>query len=924
MKIFLHIWARLKRLKWDDINRLIVLSLTSFVLSGMLCLFDISTSTLLIEKEGLIWLGIDYLLAALLWIGAAYNICIKITRQENNITKITGCWILFLWFIFGLKNWYPYLSLHLLFAVKYATIFLLNFIFWHLVARYIKISITSLKFIGICAFELLGIVCASGTSFYLHASQACFYALCGLTVGAGLISILCRLLSVKRETFAQNISGAQDKEGKRMMNIIWALSFFWTIARLLLEFVLYSYAVRNNVSIMPLLGKLYLIFACISLLMLTSFARARLLYTIPLGLVVCTVSIGLSALGSAFDEEWMILGGILAFFISSHFYINRYFALLFRPFTSGKGAMLENKRFLIMMPCAFILVGSLLVDVNQVILNWILFADMGILALLFIISAHLYGRQLVKMCALKIWRDGPFLLAYPPLKQMIRQGLSKKQAAEVIYFLRIVDEGYIANYRALLNQMLTHSAITVRLFALKKLNKLSLTTKEKRLLSSLVKNDGCAEVQNMALACLIREELEINPTRAWHQYKDYLKEKKWILGTCCGFLSGRGAWIDKVIHIVLDLAESTKAQDNELALDIMNQFPRMEWEHCLERLLYNPSATVVKKAILVAGQLSSTLCLNRLLTLLDDIRWRDAVLEALEQYGKSAFPAIEKTILSQHIPLMRQKLLILFLSTLSTTDSKQILMRAFTEANRLLRPLLVDSLKQPSIPWMYSDKKEILQTMVQQTVNEWLEIHKILLQTENLEKNTLQKVKGLFYEALTEELQRTRNLLLDQIGFYLSDSLTQNAIVTLKGTDFNAYAAAAGCLQDVLSKKIYQKIKDILLYPTINNPPGNIKKMSPQTLLNFFILSPSQWVTPWLQALALYGWRELNEKAGLSAVQEGLKSADWIVLEAALSALGRLETDRKKVAKIVLTIPTRYLLNQNFENLLEDKHAHYN
>ena len=924
MKIFLHLWARLKRLKWDEINRLIVFSTTIFLLASMLTLFDVSISTLLLEKEGLIWLGFDYLFASILWIGAAYGTYISIKRQENKTVKIATLWICFLWLAFGLYSWDRSLSINLLFAAKYAIAFLFNFIFWRLAARCIKISISSLKFIGISAFELLGMILGSSLCFNLNAKTGCLCALCGLTIGVILIQVICKLVAIKRDVFVAQTGGAQDHEGKTMKHMIWALSFFWTVARLLLEFMLYDYMIQNEIAVMPTLGKLYLAFAGISLVMLICFVRVRFLYTLPLGLVICTVSIGLGALGNLFDEASMILGGVLAFFISSHFYINRYLSLLFQPFISDKGPAVETKRFLLIIPCAFILSGSLLVNVDPIILNWILFADMGVLAILFIISGHLYGRQLMKMCALKMWHDGPFLLAYPPLKQMIHQALSKKQAAEVIYFLRILDEGYLANYRAILSQMLTHPAITVRLFVLKKLNKLSLNAKEKRLLSSLVKHDECPEVQNMALACLIRDELEENTTHAWHQYKDYLKDKKWVLGACCGFLSGRGAWIDKVINTVITLAKSHKIQENELALDIMNQFPRIEWEGCLEKLLYSSSSGVVKKSILAAGQLSSPLFLNRLLALLDDPRWRDSVLESLNQYGRLAFPAIEKTILNPHAPLIRQKMLILYLGCHPNKEGKQILLRVFFCANRILRQVIVDSLKNTGLLWIHSAHKQILQQVIQQTLTEWHEIRQMLVQIETLEKTALQKVKGLFTEALDEELQRTRRLILDQVGFYVPDALAQKAIITLKSSDFNAYAAAASCLQDMLSKKIYQGIKDIVLYPTIDIPPKSIKKMSEHTFLNYFILTPPKWTSPWMQALALYGWRELNDKAGLLAVQTGLKSPDWIVLEAALSALGRLEKDRKKKEELVLTIPTRYLLNQNFENLLEDKNAHHN
>ena len=921
MRILFHLWARLKRLQWDEIIRLSVLSTSVFLLSAMLCLLDVSVSSLLLQEDGVVLLGADYLLGAIIWLGAAFGARSVKRHQGFGAAKIIMIFLLFLGGVWFARQEYPLLSLHFMFAAKYSVAFIMNFVFWFLAARCIKISMTSLKYIGVCAFELLGILCGGVFSLFMSATLACYIALAGLIAVGILVYISSRLLSIKREVFVKKIGGVQDVEDTVIVDSILALSFFWMVGRLLIEYELYAHILETAMPPMETLGKIYALFAGISLLILGCFARIRFLYTMPLGLVACAASVGLTALGSVFEEGWMIFGGVVTFFVSSHFYISRYLSLLYRPFKPGKGKTIENIRLFLMIPCGFIFVGSLLLSVDATVLNWILLADMALLAVFFIVSGHLYGRQLMKMCALKIWRDGPFLLAYPPLKQMIQQGLSKTSAAEAIYFLSIVNEGYISDYRGLLDQMLKHPSVSVRLFVLKKLNKLSLTLKEKRLLSAVMKTDDCAEVQNKALACLIRDAIEVNSLAAWHQYKEYVDDPKWALGVCDGFLYERGVWMDKIVNMVLSLADSDKEKDNLIALNIMEQHPQDQWIEPVERLLCSTHTSVVKMAIVTAGKLSAPLLLNRLLPMLDDIRWRDCVLETLHQYGKQAFPAIEKMILSEIVPVSRQKMLILFLGCLPSGEGKQMLLRVFFQANRILRQVIVASLKDAGILWVYKGKKDILTDVISQTVSEWHEIYDMLLQTENLNRVELAKIKNLFVEALTEELQRTRLLLLEQIGLYALDPLAQQAVENLKQSDFNAYAAAVGCLQDILPKKIYQQMRDILLYPTAKQAPSNKQKMTEQMFLNYFVLMPPVWVSAWMKALALYGWHELDDKAGLEAVQEGLKSSEWIVLESALFALGRLEKNRKKSFELALSVPTRYLLKQNFETLLEDKNV---
>ena len=61
----------------------------------------------------------------------------------------------------------------------------------------------------------------------------------------------------------------------------------------------------------------------------------------------------------------------------------------------------------------------------------------------------------------------------------------------------------------------------------------------------------------------------------------------------------------------------------------------------------------------------------------------------------------------------------------------------------------------------------------------------------------------------------------------------------------------------------------------------------------------------------------------MNAVKCGLKSHEWVVLETALYALGRLEKNREIIHEMVLSVPTRYLMKQNFQELLEGKNVNH-
>ena len=265
------------------------------------------------------------------------------------------------------------------------------------------------------------------------------------------------------------------------------------------------------------------------------------------------------------------------------------------------------------------------------------------------------------------------------------------------------------------------------------------------------------------------------------------------------------------------------------------------------------------------------------------------------------------------------------MGNLESGEGKQILLRALFDANRILKLSIIESLQDSGIVWIHRDRKRFLYQSILQDKKEWLEMQKMQLHAQNLNEKRLVRLKNLFEEALSEEMQRTRRLVLEKLVLYSSIPLLRKAVETLKTKDFAAYAGAVSCLQDVLPKKLYRIVREILMYPTVSKDLSKDfsedELMSPNIFLNSFIFGHFAWSTPWLKALALYGWRMMNQAAGIGAVTESLKSTDWIVLETALFTLGRLEKNKEKVEEITLSIPTRYLLKQNFQALLEGKNV---
>ena len=924
MRFLFHILVRLKRLKWEEITRLFFVCLTAFVVGMISVGVDISSVSLLLQNQGFSGIGFNYIMAGLVWALLGYE-ALLLERRRGYGSAWVMSWMALFWLglvMFGLK-YLPVETQNILFCSKYGLIFFVSVCFWTMAERFIRLSMTSLKFVGVFGFELVGAFVMAFWGRYLSLSTQLTYVgvlFIGLVV---LLKILGYLHEVPAQTFIKKMGGVQDVSERRLLDVILLLSFCWTTTRLLVDAGLYETIDIKQMNISNVLSTLYMICSGVGFAVLMLLSQQRFLFTLPLGLTLICVGGGLTGFGVLWHLPFLVFGGVGLFWVCSHFYMQRYLSLLPVPLAFGHGIRIKRLRWLLMTPGAFILVGAMLLTIQTHVLAALLIGLSGALWLVVILSIHLYGRQLLKMCGLRFWRGGKFMLTYAPLKQMIRQGLDKKNPAEVIYFLTILADNKASGFETYLLKALHHPAISVRLFALKKLSKQSLNKKEKRVIRAVMLEDTCEEVRNHALALLILSDLESHERRAWQEYKEYLDQKEWVVGAAIGLLFSRGAWLNQVYDHVHSLAQSNKVSDQLKALMIMNYCPKPDWAKDVANLLNTSDLSVMKATLSVVGKLQSPALLPRLLTLLDEVRWQDHVLEALDGYGKTALPSIEKMILNELAPLERRKVLIGFLGRLPSGEGKQILLRCLFNATRMLRSTIIETLSDADIVWVHRDRKRILKKGILQDVNCWHEMHEMLANVEVLSEVKQQTLKRMFMEALNAEMTRTRLLILDQLNLYLDVGLMKQSVETLKSDDWNAYAGAISCLQDILPAKIYKKVRPVLKYPLENNPPEKMEVPLVSAYLNKFILNPPEWVTPWLQALALYGWEKTGDVSGLVAVEEGLKSPNWIVLEAALSALNKLEKNKKKIAELMLNIPTRYLLKQNLGSFVEEKHAHH-
>ncbi len=916
MKFLYHILARLRRLKWHDIGILALTCATALVVSSFVALFDIYAVQQWLDQKGIVTIGFDYLLTGILGMLTACCAC-ALTRQKGYGSSLymLGMLFIFTGLVFS-AAYLPLFSRELLFALKYNVFFLGQVCFWALASRVIPLAVRSLKFLGVLVFALLGCFLGGWIGASTHHELGIFIFV-GFCLVLGLFKAIGSLVKIPKETFTKKNGSMVVSSAKTAIHAVLLLNFCVIILRALIDFSVYQTIAQEGVDPVSVISMIWMLFAGMGLLITFVMLKVRFLRA-NLGVLMSLIlALSLVVLGSVLQENILIYCGASCFMVSEYFYMEKYFILWSKPFIVKQGIQLQRFRWLLIVPLGFIFIGALLltepmlyIPLTLVILGMICIVLLGVVR-------HCYGRQLMRLCALRVWPQGPLVLTYSALNQMIDQGLSKKPA-EVIYFLRILQEGDSPVYRKRLMAALESSSISVRLFALKKLEKLSLTAPEQKIIHKLFQSDACEEVQNMALGLLIADGLESGNAKTWKKYKAYLTNKKYVFGACIGFLTGRGVWLHDVVQCVLTLSNSCKETDKINALTIMKMRPRPEWIEPITTLLNDEKHTIKKAALQAAGSLASPILLNRILSLLDKPRWRDVIWEVLDRYGKVAFPAFEKALTNEDVPLDRRREIVLFLGRLSSGEGVQILLRSLFVVNRILRPYIIDALTDSGIVWVHQDRKKLLRRAIQLNEQEWQQMKRLLDWIDHVNFPKLQKAISLLREAIQEEMARTRHIVLDLLELYSLHPLFRQAIETLKEDQWTAYPAAVGNLQDMLQKRLYQRVREILLYPQMQPEMVMDHKGDVAELLNTFLLNPPNWVTPWMKAVAIFCWRLHGGTGGLNAVRQSLKSHDWIVLETAIYTLGKLEKHRKNVEDMILSIPTHYLLKQNFQELLEE------
>lgn len=814
----------------------------------------------------------------------------------------------------------------LLFVLKYVFLGLCLTAFWSVSSRFLPLKIDSLKFVTVvCAF--LGGIIFTGfvqSIFLFDIKTGLIAGLGSFIVFNGLFGYVIHLLPVPAEAFTHRGGGTVERKGRFLVAVLLWLSFFCTAARVSMDYTFYV-TFFSPLFPMRLVDALILFWSGVGtagFLILLFLYRTRYLYTTLGGMCVFVLSLILTAGGIFGNTKGILFTGYILFYLTFCCYVIGYFRLLPLILIAGQSRRIKTLRMRIFEPTGFLLGGLGLYFYAFPVEQGGLLIGYGIVILILVLlSTEIYSGILFDSFKMRLWRGPLLLIARPRLLKYVLTHLrdATADADETIYFLRVLAAARHPRYEQYLIKSLRHSQPAVRLFALDRMNEMLNKHDFCKLIEHVYEKDDSLKVKNKALSILIPlwiTQEQINSS----DFNKYTTRPETRIGALAGFLKAGGDYALLAIAGLQKWASSKKEENQMKALEVMSQAPVPGLMWMLSPFLKSRNTPLAKQALLVAGAMGHPAFLTDVFDALKDDILQENALDALKLYGKKAFPPIEKMLLSPQADPLVQKRLILFLGSLKSGEGKQILFRALKTRNQKMRKVILQTLINSDIVWIHTHRKKVLREILADDVARARFLINFMTHCQTAPMPQVTEALESLRRSLERDLARTREVILYQLALLKPDLLLLKAVRILTGDDKALYPAALSGLQDLLPHRLFSDILEIIAFDSAQFQAENINVLSSNALtskLTALILTPPFLLDDWSRAMIFYCLRQLNDPAALSAVKVGLKDSSPYVLEAAIWALVRLESNKEQIHELLLDVPTSRLISQSLDEFLK-------
>ncbi len=893
--------------------------------STALALIDTGTVALFLAENGILRIAFDFTVVGVLMSFAGREV-LRLTRQRGyGVMRVFSGAVLALTIGILTAEVGGVGGSDFLFILKYMLFMLINVAFWIVTARFIPIRLDSLKFTFVMGAELLGYALGGAVTIWCFSDV--FLALCAalllmIVVSLG-IGFLERLMPVPEETFVRRKNGIPHGFEQKLALSILLTGFVFMLARCLMDFAFYlALDKMDDAARFSHMGALWMSFGLGGFVFLTALYRTRILYTLFLGMNVLVFSLILAAFGTLSGWYGVTFVGVTLFMIMAYMYAGGFLKLMPIPLRLiPRKIGMERVRLCLVEPCGFILAATL-ISLNGAVLGTaaLLFGTGVAFYAVLLLCMHYYAAIVLTLFQLRLWRAGTLFIASPKMVAYVKEQLKTDNAEDTIYFLRILETAHHQLFLPSTLKALKHKKEAVRIFALQRLSRQHNAERYTKVIETVFQKDDSRRVRQEALSILITLDYAQNPDGGAEKYADLLDDNGLKCGAIAGFLKVGGTPALLAMDGLQKMVYSRKVKDNLAALNIMRDAPSNGLVRLVLPLLQSTNQLIAKQALLTAGAIGHPAFLPSVLNALDEPELRENAVYALNKYAKTAFPSIEKMVGNPAIPPVRQKVLISYLSVLSSGEGKQILLRLLQIGNQKLRKNIVLGMIDSGIFWVHKGKQKIILKGLKRDVARLDWLHELIGRYTQAPTPESQDAFAFLTRALGEDLKATRQLILYQLLLLKNNPLFGKAVYILLENKTDKYPAALGVLQDLLPPRLYRQIKKVIGIQTDVGKKETVSATTPEHAvadMTMLLTEPPFSVPAWVRATALYCLRKLDLAEGLPAVRCALKDKDTVVLEAAIWTFAHLEKDKDAVHKTLLTLPTSVLAKVPMEQFIE-------
>jgi hypothetical protein len=470
--------------------------------------------------------------------------------------------------------------------------------------------------------------------------------------------------------------------------------------------------------------------------------------------------------------------------------------------------------------------------------------------------------------------------------EIIEDRLDSEHPAEVLYCLDLLEGLRHRQLPDLLSKVLEHRSSSVRLDALRRIERLRLDSIADRV-ASLIASELDVEVLGQVFVTYGA----LGSPNTVEKLKPYLQISTYHLhkGALIGLLRFDQGNLD-AIHHLQRLAHSSKSDQRKLAATVAGELGDKAFSGLVLELLEDPDIETVKQAILAAANIEDASLLHPLTTRLAQLPLQPLTARVLHQKGHAALPELERVLFSTQTGIKEQLLIIDIIGQIGGPKAVRILCGLVAHDLPELRHKVYLALANLHYQ-ADDDDKYIYASLLREEVSliTWL-----LAAMEDLHQDD---IYSNIYSALNNELDQHRDNMLLLISFLYPSivMLDTRANIDSKVADLRTFALEV--LDNILISDIKQVVLPILDDLTFREKLQLLGTRFPQVRFSaeerFDNVMDIHYrrACSWTRACLLFQIGRHQWSRHESTVAEALQDAEDIIRETALWSHTRLAAE---------------------------------